>query len=103
MQNHDKLILFDNFRGRNDWHVECRCRSMHKQDQVVPIVRAPQPRIRWAPTLPSHSRDIPRSTFEDVCLVLLYKDASSKLSSTGHIDFLKDRFEMVLHGVQGDV
>ena len=45
-------------------------------------------------------RGIQRSTCLEVWLVLLCKDTPSKLSSTGHIDFLKDRFEMVLHRVQ---
>ena len=65
--------------------------DLHKGDTLVLY-----PNSVRVLTLP---RDIAKGTFDDVCLVLLYKDASSKFSSAGHIDFLKDRFEMVLHGV----
>src|SRR5215472_4587115 len=44
-----------------------------------------------------------RSVGEKVGLVLLSKDAPGQGSSTADIDFLKDRFEMILHGVRRDV
>lgn len=36
-------------------------------------------------------------------LVLLSKNATSQFSSAPDIDFLKDRFEMILHGVRGNM
>jgi hypothetical protein len=45
------------------------------------------------------SRGIKRSACLDAWFVLLSKDARSELSSTADIDFLKDRFEMILHRV----
>lgn len=41
-----------------------------------------------------------RSICQKVRLVLLSKDAPSQLSATVDLDFLKDRFEMILYGVR---
>jgi hypothetical protein len=46
------------------------------------------------------SRCIDRHASQEVRLILLCKDASSQFSTTADIDFLKDRFEMILNGVR---
>src|SRR5262249_28266245 len=44
-----------------------------------------------------------RSICHKVSLVLLRKDAPGQFSPTADMDFFKDRFEMILHGVRGHV